>query len=568
MKKFLGILLSFLFVSGVFAQEDSIFNYAPKTEGYLLLSDDFSVQIIGSGSSYNVFNDIKGSTDVIAWKADKKTVTMIVRLRGFNTDGAATFYLLTIDGSKSKAKGKIEQIKGDPNLEGYILNQPKTNDSQINLRSSAGTSGKKVGQYQKNNNVTFTGKVSNKCQIDGAEDYWYSIDYAGTPAWIYGKYITFGHTASITLESLGVVKKPEPKAETVNTKNKSQSPDFSDIKFVVDTSYKVYSVFHTDNSVMKIINASDYWSWQTFNFVLTNADGSKKRSEFEMKGSPFVYNRESDKLFYVSELYDFGYPSRSEVSFINQNGEGDVIKDDKYNMTIEVCNGEFCADKNRDNLYFVSFAYEEDYFVFRLCRYNIKTGKISRSGYVPELYGDFALIDVINKNVFVFCMMGDNNKPEKLAFYKVPDFNGESAQLLSTWNLSDLNTSISYAEHIKFINFPNDKYAIMCCKDTTGNVKSMVFGLEKGDDISKYNNNVVEGTIFDSFQYDDEAYVATIEYSGNLKGTIRIYKDNLHIPVAQKDFDYSKNKYWEFCPLKAGINENGEVTVVFSPGEK
>lgn len=561
MKKLFSLVFSFLMIVGLFAQEDSIFNYVPKTSGYLNLQEGFTVQIIGNGSCYNVFNDSRGSTDVIAWKADKKTVDMIVRLRGWNTEGTALYYTVTIDGSKSKTKGLVKQIKGEPDLNGYILNQPKTNDSKINLRSTAGTSGKKVGQYQKGNSVKFTGKVSNKSNIDESEDYWYSVDYSGTPAWIYGRYISFSWSAVITLESLGVVKKAESKSEV----SKSNAPDLTDIKMVVSNDCKVYSVFNTANAVMRIESCDLHET--DADLVIKSADGKKLIADIEAYDSQFVYNQETGKLFYVSEKYIYGYPGTDEISFIKGNGDGDRIqKKSTYNPNIDVLANGFCTDKDHSYLYFVSLKpNDDDGFGDCLCRYNIKTGELDESDYCYLL--NSRLIGVINKSIFVFCSMGYSNKPESVDFYKVENFdNGEISQLFS-WSLDALGVDIPYSDYIKVLNFPNDEYAIMSFTDRNGSIKSFVFGVGKGDDVFKYGDRV-KGDVFDTFQYDNQVYLASIEYTGTRKGYIHIYKENLFVPVVTKEFDYSKINSPSFRPVKAGFNEKNEITVVFIDWEK
>ena len=106
MKKYIFILLLFFFGS-CFAQEKDVFDYITATNGYISINNGFSVQIISSRKDqvYNVFNDLRGSVDIVAWKADKKFVTMIVRLRGWNTDKTAEYYSVIIDCRAEKPKG-------------------------------------------------------------------------------------------------------------------------------------------------------------------------------------------------------------------------------------------------------------------------------------------------------------------------------------------------------------------------------------------------------------------------------------------------------------------------------
>ncbi|MBQ5647212.1 MAG: hypothetical protein IIV07_09115 [Treponema sp.] len=180
---FLTLFLFFLIKYNIYADNPSIFDYVPKTRGYLSLNDGFSVQIIGDGATYNVFNNINGQVDQIAWKANKEYVYIIVRLRGWNNENNAQYYLIEIDGRKTKAKGTAYLLSEIPDLSDYHLNQAFTNDSSINLRSESSVNGKKLGQYQINNTVYFTGKMENKTEIDNANDYWFSIDFFGQPAW-------------------------------------------------------------------------------------------------------------------------------------------------------------------------------------------------------------------------------------------------------------------------------------------------------------------------------------------------------------------------------------------------
>ena len=186
MKKIIIILL-LLLTNFCFAQEINIYDFTPETKGYLNINNGFSVQIIPSKNNvaYNIFNNLKGSVDVVAWKTDKEYVTIVARLRGWNTDKTAEYYSILIDGRTSKTSASSTLLSQLPDLSDYHLNSARTNDAAINLRSESNVKSKKVGQYQKNNSVIFTGKTENKCSIDDATDYWFSIDYSGTHAWIY-----------------------------------------------------------------------------------------------------------------------------------------------------------------------------------------------------------------------------------------------------------------------------------------------------------------------------------------------------------------------------------------------
>mgnify|MGYP003319235563 CR=1 FL=1 len=113
---FLSLFLFFLIKYNIYADNPSIFDYVPKTSGYLSLNDGFSVQIIGNGATYNVFNDINGQVDQIAWKANKEYVYIIVRLRGWNNENNAQYYLIEIDGRKTKAKGTAYLLSEIPDF--------------------------------------------------------------------------------------------------------------------------------------------------------------------------------------------------------------------------------------------------------------------------------------------------------------------------------------------------------------------------------------------------------------------------------------------------------------------
>ena len=137
MKKIILVLMLLFAISLGFAQYQDVFDYVPKTDGYLNINDGFSVQIFGKGTGYNVFNDLRGKVDIIAWKADKEYVTMIARLRGWNTDKEAFYYSIKVDGRQAKTKAEATLLFELPDLSGYRLNAAQTNDAAINLRSES-----------------------------------------------------------------------------------------------------------------------------------------------------------------------------------------------------------------------------------------------------------------------------------------------------------------------------------------------------------------------------------------------------------------------------------------------
>ena len=236
MKKLAALFLASALA--VFAFADDIFNYVPRTSGYLDAGNGFSVSIRDSGKSYSVFNNTKGETGILAVQATTEQVVFIVRLREFSTNGTASFWRITVrprtpaekSASEStrplsdyseqelieylltygtfpdsperadEAVATSELISGKPDLTGFWICGGRTNDSSVNFRDAAGIKGARVGQYQKGNAVQFTGSMDGWAAIDNTEDYWYSFSYSGSTAWMYGKYLEFGSSVSFTTD--------------------------------------------------------------------------------------------------------------------------------------------------------------------------------------------------------------------------------------------------------------------------------------------------------------------------------------------------------------------------------
>ena len=541
MKKIILVLMLLFVISLGFAQYQDVFDYVPKTDGYLNINDGFSVQIFGKGTGYNVFNDLRGKVDIIAWKADKEYVTMIARLRGWNTDKEAFYYSIKVDGRQAKTKAEATLLFELPDLSGYRLNAAQTNDAAINLRSESSVKGKKVGQYQKNNIVTFTGNLQNKCEIDDATDYWYSIDYSGTPAWIYGKYISFPGGISITLESLGVKSARQATGGQAslaakNTAGASTEPASYKINFVFDDRKPVYDIYKNGDILIK--NELHPYSTQR-DIIIKNKD----KTIADIRSAMYsVYSPKLNKIFYLTYLFG---DSCFAYSLDCATGEGEQLMN--YHG-YELCPNysKLCMNKDGTKLYAANTAYGwEDNMILELLEIDAATNKVSKR-YISDYWPKFTDFGKLNDEIFYFIEFD----PTVIRFLKLQD---DKLMEIDDVELSDYNFEVGYQDDISPRYMQNSDYAIINFSNWNKS-KTLVFGYEN-EKIVDYSSKI-KGEALSTFFWNDNWYLLTVEEKET--GIFRLYDANLNeLSSVENKKVLESDQYY----VNAGFDSDGNITV-------
>ena len=543
MKKTTLVLMLLFAISLGFAQYQDVFDYVPKTDGYLSVNDGFSVQIFGKGTGYNVYNNLRGRVDIIAWKADKEYVTMIARLRGWNTDEEAFYYSIKVDGRQSKAKAEATLLFTLPDLSGYRLNLARTNDAAINLRSESSVKGKKVGQYQTNNIVTFTGKLQNKCEIDNATDYWYSIDYSGSPAWIYGKYISFPSGISITLESLGV----KPAAEQSGLSNGNGVTAKNSAGTAEPASYKINVVFDKREPVFNVYKNGDILIKNEFHSFSAQRDitiKNKDKTIADIRSAMYsVYSPKLNKIFYLTYLFG---DSCFAYSIDCATGEGAQLMN--YHGYELVPNySKLCMNKDGTKLFVADTTYRwEDIAILELLEIDAATNKITKryiSDFPPWRFTDFGKL---NDEIFYFIEFD----PTVISFFKLQD---DKLKEIDNVALSDYDFEVGYQDDISPRYMQNSDYAVMNF-DNWNESKTLVFGYENGKIVDC--SSKIKGDAFATFFWNDNWYLLTLEEKET--GIFRLYDANLNELSSVENKKVLESG--QYC-VNAGFDGNGNVTV-------
>ena len=545
---FLVLFLVFIFNYNiyVYAESPSIFDYVPRTSGYLNLNAGFSVQIIGDGATYNVFNNLNGQVDQIAWKANKEYVYIIVRLRGWNNENNAQYYLIVIDGRNTKTKGTAYLLSEIPDLSDYHLNQAFTNDSSINLRSESSVNGKKLGQYQINNTVSFTGKMENKTEIDNANDYWFSIDYFGQPAWIYGKYVTFSKTLSITLESLGVIDSQElNKDEKINLKPIHNI----ELKCIYSSDESLYNIHQDDNINVKIERPNGY----QYNIFVENDD--KKVAELKNVVNS-VYSSKSNKLFYMKYM---GVGMGSSLHYIDCNtGLGENLSEKLYTIGTKKSGLypmylQMIFSEDFSSIFFAEYCYGYwDNQCIAIAELDVETNEIINSYYSEDYWpNQFQTFGKLNDKIFYFVTNPRNSEEKAIVFFKIE---GKKLVEIEKVNINDID--YKYEDSVLPINLPDSNIAIITFFDFSNN-KTLVFEYVDGKII--INDSKINGVVYTTLTKNVEVYLLSIEK--NDEGIVRIYdsKCNEILSTVSK---YAKNGAYEEL-AKAGFTSDGNITVMF-----
>ena len=538
MKKTTLVLMLLFAISLGFAQYQDVFDYVPKTSGYLSVNDGFSVQIFGSGTGYNVYNNLRGEVDIIAWKADKQYVTMIARLRGWNTDKEAFYYSIKVDGRQSKAKAEATLLFTLPDLSGYHLNTAQTNDAAINLRSESSVNGKKVGQYQKSNAVTFTGKLQNKCEIDNATDYWYSIDYSGSPAWIYGKYISFPGGISITLESLGVKTSNNVGGGIAKNSGSGAEPASYKINVIFDKREPVYNVYNNGD----ILITNELQPWSTHRDIKIK---NKDKTIADIGSALYsVYSPKLNKIFYLTYLFG---DSSFAYSIDCATGEGAQLMDGYQTSELTVNYSKFYMNKDGTKLFAANTAYGwEDTMILELLEIDAATNKITKryiSDFPPWRFTDFGKL---NDEIFYFIEFD----PTVIRFFKLQD---DKLKEIDNVALSDYDFEVKYHDDISPYYMQNSDYAIINFNNWNEN-KTLVFGYENGKIVDC--SSKIKGTALTTFFWNDNWYLLTLEKKDT--AIFRLYDANLkELSSAESKKVMDSSQYY----VSAGFDGNGNITV-------
>ena len=536
MKKYIFILLLF-FCGSCFAQEKDVFDYITATNGYISINNRFSVQIISSRTDqvYNVFNDLRGSVDIVAWKADKKFVTMIVRLRGWNTDKTAEYYSVIIDCRAEKPKGSSQLLSKLPDFSKYRLNPAKTNDAAINLRAESNAKSKKIGQYQKNNTVVFTGKTDNKCSINDATDYWFSIDYSGTPAWIYGKYITFAGSAAITLESLGIIKPKETKE-----KEFKQTSGLK-LNCVSNSSEPVYNIYTKGDNLIKIERAHYYSGG------ISIKKGNKQITEITSHKYS-VYSSKFNKLFYLTSFMD----DRSFVYSIDcATGNGEQLKD-KNNSKFTPYYSRIFLSSDEKRLFAVDCTYkgDDDTPYLELIEIDVKTNKILHT-YISQ-YKPFRICEFGKLTDDIFCFITDPRSDSDAVTIKFVKIQEDELKEIDSFKLEGYESS--YADEIYTFNLQKSNHVVVNTRDFE-NDKVYIFEYTNGKIIEC--SSKIKGTPESSFYQNDKEYLLTVEKKTR---TIHLYDSELNELLSEYYKDCAEPGFYF---SKAGFDNSGNITVVF-----
>lgn len=538
MKKVFIVLL-FLLASFCFAQEQDIFNYTPRTKGYLSIDNGFSVQIIPYKNkiTYNIFNNLKGCVDIVAWKTDKEYVTIIARLRGWNTDKTAEYFSILIDGRTTKTKANSKLLSQLPDLSDYYINSAWTNDAAINLRSESNVKSNKVGQYQKNNTVIFTKKTENKCSIDDATDYWFSIDYSGIPAWIYGKYITFESSANISLESLRFIK-----SEKTIKKDFNQTTSLK-LNCITGSSKTLYNIYNKDNILIRMENTS-YYSHGSINIQ----KGNKQIADIKSVQYS-VYSPKFNKLFYLTYLMDY----RSSAYSLDCTSEKGEQLQSIYSSELTPYYSKVFLSNDETKLFAIDSVYSnEDMPSLALIEIDVATNKVLNTyttSYPPFHICSFGKL---NDEIFYFVTNPRiDYEPNIIKFAKIQ---GNKLTEIASFKFEDYNLVDQYADEVFLIDLQTSNYAIINSHDFR-NDKSLIFEY-KNENVIECSSKV-KGAILSSFYMNDSWYLLSAEKS---TGTIYLYDANLNELKTEVYKDYATG-YIIFS--KVGFDSTGEITVIF-----
>lgn len=366
MKKTIILFCALFMTAAAFSQ--SLFDYVPHTSGSIVGPDDFAIKISGNGSSYSITNR-RGSVDIIAVKGEGTCVHFAVRLRAADTTGPARYYKISV---YPPSQAVITEYSGTPDLTGFWCFRGTTNDDSINYRDTPGLSGNKTGQYQKGNQVDFTGWLDAKSALDSSEDYWYSFNAGGETAWMYGRYISFPNSVLLTASLFSkpcVVSPSTLAAAALEARSKAAADILKTMDMETaragDAAAFTTQVFDTGVSTVTISNnGSGEYDYPLFTYKSGNITKEIKLDWYYN----WQYVPDAGLLFYLtdSQLHCFDCKTGTEYQ------EGTALEFGSLYIEYSV----FAVNTAGDKVAYLDAFHGRDYTpVYTIQVYNLKSGK-------------------------------------------------------------------------------------------------------------------------------------------------------------------------------------------------
>ncbi len=542
--RYFCMLVLCLSVTAALFAADAVFvgsRYYPLVKGYLSSIDGFYMRISSSArsSSYEIWN-LNGVADVPAWKTTPDTATLLVRLRGWNTDGQTVFYLL-----EATAPDRIQMTKLDalPDLStgDWHFQMAHTNDNAINFREKADVSGKKMGQYQKGNTVRFSGAMENRCSIEDATDYWYRFDYNGKEAWVYGKYITFDG-AVINEETLGLKNDPEPVSAAVTG---SAVNDVNSLPSLASMPYDVVSVFEFPDTLYNMFSKDDRlvqypilsdWS-DGYDTKMYVKKGTDILAELTPEYNGVYYSPEHDRLYFSSYVFGETY---TLTCIDTETGFRIPLTDDSEYYI----NTQFIAP-NKDGSKLVhldDYWYGDDFRGMAFVVINVADN--TRTRYTLKKNLEIEAFGFLHDDVVWYVTRDDDE------IHLVKLQGTEAVPMSETYAHGD-------ADDFYYYMFPGFD-CLFVTKNPCYGKESFIFGRD---------GSVVAGVVINGFWYVDQWYLATMEYTDSSckSGTVHIYDSSFNeIRSIQASYgQYSWGTYLE----KVGVKD-GRLQIQFTREEK
>lgn len=512
MKKIALFLCALLMTADVFAE--SLFDYIPKTSTYLRGTYGFTVHIHywKTSADYSITNS-NAEVGILAMSGHKDRIEFYVRLRSKTTNGDVKFYFIQID---SSSQIQISQLNSVPSFQDCYLFEGLTNDDLINFRDYPAVSGIKMGQYQKNNLVPFTGCLSERSAIDNAEDYWYSFNYNGKTAWMYGKYITFPSEISITTDMFSTSQVSETPAVTTQnaTTTISDETPVSELDFVTcrfnsagTSSTKTYD---TGVSTVTFTNGLKGGSFTTT--MTISKDGAVISSIF-CEGGTRLYIPETAQFFY-SQYYS---GNQYILNGINcKDGSTIALPTSDTHTDFYIHTGDIQRNKTGDKLLCRPYPHDYNSLSYPFLIIDLKT--MTTTEYtLQDRWADISFFHWITDTSF---LLGESVTWD--------DITGNVKYTFSYITIED-GTAI-----IKRTFSPPEQYTKNCCVIAQDNDNIVVVRID--DEIWTLDSTgttfqkklAVHGSFISAFTYCGNQYYATVENEKELEFDAVIYDNAMN----------------------------------------
>lgn len=539
MKKFLILVLSLLICVNVFA-DDFFPSFRNKTDA----GNNFSVSYsyVGKAPYLRVlYKNISDNTDILAAKAGNGEMELIVRYRQLHEtmnfpENFADYYLIKIEKNGSASSKKIQ---GKPDFKGFYFFPANVNDNKVNFRDGPNTKAKVAGQYQKDTNVDFMGKVDNFMKIGKDPDFWYCFNFNGTEKWIFGRWLTFPNSFQLKKE---LFTKPQVfKAEEVV--KVTSAGNFKDLPF--------------ENTTVSVNHISSYKSGKSELQIYNNESAriiknNQIISTLENIHKP-IYSPNTKCLYYVK--YGFA-PTLHAVNIETGEAVSLVDKTEKYpqdEVYLEYeCDYVLLLKENKLCYFKTVYGYDEEVGHPALDIIDLTTLKhtLIDFGCLREQYGyDYPLT--------TFCMANENT-----VFTGLYNYYEDKTMIIVAYDISSgepvwigsLEYKGGYKDYYMLYNLGNKVILDNNYFGTFDN--SFILTLEN----NKFTAVPFKGGAYaNTFSYDNIEYLATVyaekEYASSY--TITIYNLETGEEVTNKTFK-PKNTLW-------GINsvgvQNGKLLV-------